>query len=172
MRSDEPGLKSTLHSCGERIADFRRGFGLSQYELAELAGLHPNTIANIERGEVDPSVLVANRVFVNLGCPGILVRDDGFEPLRPVSGLPAIPFPNMKTTPACMAMVMGERVRNRRLCLGLSLDEVARSSGLHLNTVWNFERGLVSPALSTTYRLYRALGVSSVLGCEGGIVLS
>ena len=38
---------------------------------------------------------------------------------------------------------IGETVRARRESLSMTLEDMAGVSGLHLNTVWNSERGLV-----------------------------
>jgi len=40
---------------GEGLRRIRTEKGLTQKALAEAAGLHPNTVAKMERGEVEPS---------------------------------------------------------------------------------------------------------------------
>jgi transcriptional regulator with XRE-family HTH domain len=168
-RRRDPGLDGAMREFGSFIARLREELGLSQSDLAELVGLHVNTLANIERAAVDPSVLTISLILVKLGCSGVEVSERGFEPLPPSagSGLPA--FPALEAPPPSMVRMMGGLVRSRRLALGLSLDQAARASGVHRNTYWNFEKGLVAPSLSTTYRVYLALGIKRVLGCEEGI---
>jgi ribosome-binding protein aMBF1 (putative translation factor) len=47
---------------GEAIRRSRREHGWTQAFLAEQAGLSPNYIARLERGELGPSLFVANRI--------------------------------------------------------------------------------------------------------------
>jgi len=47
---------------GEAIRRARQEHGWTQAVLAEQAGLSPNYIARLERGELGPSLFVANRI--------------------------------------------------------------------------------------------------------------
>ncbi len=47
---------------GEAIRRSRQEHGWTQAHLAEQAGLSPNYIARLERGELGPSLFVANRI--------------------------------------------------------------------------------------------------------------
>jgi transcriptional regulator with XRE-family HTH domain len=170
MRSRPPGLDRILRFTGEGLAGLRRFQGLSQGELAERTGLHRNTIANIERGERDSSILAVSLMQIQLRAGGATVEAEGFLPCPSGADPGAFPFPNLVLAPSVMARVMGDSVRRRRLELGMSLDELARATGAHLNTLWNFERGLVAPSTSTTYLIYRGLGVRRVGGSEQGLV--
>jgi transcriptional regulator with XRE-family HTH domain len=44
-------------SFGQTVRDRRRSLGLSQEQLADLAGLHRTYVGSIERGERNPSLL-------------------------------------------------------------------------------------------------------------------
>lgn len=49
---------------GRRIAMARRAAGLTQRQLAECLGIHWNTVARWERGEISPSInVLANIAF-------------------------------------------------------------------------------------------------------------
>jgi ribosome-binding protein aMBF1 (putative translation factor) len=52
---------------GEAIRRSRQEHGWTQAFLAEQAGLSPNYIARLERGELGPSLFVANRICTALG---------------------------------------------------------------------------------------------------------
>ena len=170
MRNRLPRAMEILRNSGSIIADIRKAEGLSQSELSDLTGLHQNSIANAERGLVDPSILLTSLIFLRLRCPGVAVNEEGFYPIPPQDRRGGLPFPNLDICKASMIAEMGQRVAERRHALGLSIRDLAEESGVHPNTVWNFEKGLVAPATSTTYAVYRALGVTRVLGSEEGIL--
>lgn len=49
-------------TVGEAIRRGRQAFGWTQAQLANEAGLSPNYIARLERGELGPSLFVASRI--------------------------------------------------------------------------------------------------------------
>ena len=53
-------------TVGEAIRRSRQEHGWTQAFLAEQAGLSPNYIARLERGELGPSLFVANRICMAL----------------------------------------------------------------------------------------------------------
>jgi transcriptional regulator with XRE-family HTH domain len=62
-------------------------------------------------------------------------------------------------------------LRNRRLEIGLSQEDVAHESGLHATEVSRLERAVREPRLSTMVRLAKALETTVadlVSGVEGG----
>lgn len=56
-------------TVGEAIRRSRQEHGWTQAFLAEQAGLSPNYIARLERGELGPSLFVAHRICTALGAP-------------------------------------------------------------------------------------------------------
>jgi ribosome-binding protein aMBF1 (putative translation factor) len=52
---------------GEGVRRARQSHGWTQAELAERAGLSSNYVARLERGELGPSLFVANRLCDTLG---------------------------------------------------------------------------------------------------------
>lgn len=52
---------------GAVIRQWRAEHGVSQEELAERIGLHPNYVGNIERGERNISLEVMSRIGAHLG---------------------------------------------------------------------------------------------------------
>lgn len=63
----EDETKSFNTGVGEGIRRARQEHGWTQAFLAEQAGLSPNYIARLERGELGPSLFVANRICDALG---------------------------------------------------------------------------------------------------------
>jgi transcriptional regulator with XRE-family HTH domain len=58
-------------------------------------------------------------------------------------------------------LVFGQRVRTRRVELGLSQETLAQRAGLHRTYVGSLERGERNVALINILRLGRALGVDA-----------
>lgn len=56
-RSDNPSNPLLLASFGDRVRGLRKGLGLSQEGLAEIAGLHRTYVGHVERGEVNPTLI-------------------------------------------------------------------------------------------------------------------
>ena len=54
-------------SLAFEIATRRRTLGISQYDLAEMSGVSPTTIKNIERGKGNPSFGTVEKILTVLG---------------------------------------------------------------------------------------------------------
>ncbi|WOI57560.1 XRE family transcriptional regulator [Palleronia sp. LCG004] len=65
----------------------------------------------------------------------------------------------MMENPDAILSLLPERLRRARQSRGLSLDAVARLSGVSRSMVSQIERGASSPTVSTLWNLTRALGV-------------
>lgn len=61
--------KKLLKILGERIRAVRKAQKISQERLAELSGLHPTYISNIEQGKVNASIYSFYMVAHALGIP-------------------------------------------------------------------------------------------------------
>jgi len=61
-------LKKYLKKIGEKVRAGRKAKNISQEKLAELAGLHPTYISDIERGKVNASIysfyMIANALEI------------------------------------------------------------------------------------------------------------
>jgi transcriptional regulator with XRE-family HTH domain len=158
MRSANYSTKLTAN-VGAAIRERRRDLGLSQEELAQLAGLHRNAIGKIERGEVDPALTSLNHIYPCLQCVAVRFDVEVILPW-PLAGVPAITPEDF--SPASMMRMIGAAVREKRQTLGCSLKELAAEAGIHPNTILSVELGLVDPSLTTTHRLYTGLGVQVV----------
>ena len=58
-----------LKILGERIRAIRKSKDLSQEQLAELAGLHPTYISDVERGKVNASIYSCYAIVSALEIP-------------------------------------------------------------------------------------------------------
>jgi transcriptional regulator with XRE-family HTH domain len=58
-----------------------------------------------------------------------------------------------------MLSLMGTAIHDARKDRGLTLGCLAKISGMHLNSLWNFEKGLVVPGICTYFRLLHALEI-------------
>jgi len=61
--------------------------------------------------------------------------------------------------------MLGERIRERRLMLSLSQDEVANLIGMNVSNFGKIERGLINP------RFYTIVRIGSVLDLDPGRLL-
>ena len=62
---DDP--KAFAAVVGEAVRRARQSLGWTQAQLAEFAGFSPNYIARLERGELGPSLFVANQLCARSG---------------------------------------------------------------------------------------------------------
>lgn len=168
LRFDEAAF---LESCGAEMRRARLARSLSREELAERCGLHPNTIGFAERGDRDVNCSVQTRILLNLGTVQLRLEPEGIIPS--LSADLEAPFCVFLRTlpPPVVASRIGAAIRDRRRALDLNLEEVARMADVHRNTLWNIERGFVSPSSLTLYRLYLALAVEDLLPSERDLSL-
>jgi len=74
MTGRKPAIEAPIPN---RIAELRERAGLSRVELAERVGVNPQTIGYLERGEYNPSLVLAFRLadLFALQIEKIFVRD-------------------------------------------------------------------------------------------------
>jgi len=65
--SDRDAVRAVISALGARVRKLRRSKRLSQIVLAELAGVHYNTLRRIENGRSNPSVDSLVRIAETLG---------------------------------------------------------------------------------------------------------
>lgn len=62
-------MADLLRAIGRRVSESRRQANLSQEELAEIAQVHPTYVSRIERGVVNPSIRVLERIAKGVQQP-------------------------------------------------------------------------------------------------------
>ncbi|MEN8224258.1 MAG: helix-turn-helix domain-containing protein [Bacteroidota bacterium] len=56
-----------INDLGQAIKSRRNELGITQVHLAELAGVSPNTLYKLERGQINPSLDILNKILDVLG---------------------------------------------------------------------------------------------------------
>ena len=76
MTGRKPALDAPIPN---RIAELRERAGLSRVELARRVGVNPQTIGYLERGEYNPSLVLAFRLadLFDLSIEQIFARNQG-----------------------------------------------------------------------------------------------
>ena len=64
-------MSDFLEKLGRRVRHFRMGKNLTQESVAELCDLSTKYISDLERGKANVSVIVLDKVAVNLGTTSI-----------------------------------------------------------------------------------------------------
>lgn len=77
----------------------------------------------------------------------------------------------LKMSPANQIFIMGQQIRTFRQNQGLCLRELGNRCGLHSNTIWNIEQGLVVPTMFTLHRICYCLGVKKLTARFNSITL-
>lgn len=163
--------KAYLKATGSEFQQARLSRGLSREELAERSGVHINTIGSLERGERDVNSTTKCWILAALGCKS-LVMEDHVDRIILHDDPSAYPRGDIQTMPdSIVVSIIGQALRDRRESLNATMGLVALRAGVHENTLWNIERGLVSATGVHLHRIYRALGVSVVTPGPDGIIL-
>jgi transcriptional regulator with XRE-family HTH domain len=58
--------------------------------------------------------------------------------------------------------VDGARLRRRRRRRSLTMEELGKTAGVSLDTIWRLKKGRTSARMATVLKLARALGVDAV----------
>lgn len=141
------GRKNPLHfGIGKRLRALRRQHNIGGKPLSIAANLSGTAVLRIESEASVPSVdVVAKLATVLHVSPGYLAY--GIEPSLPSSVGES-------------AITLAERLRQVRELRGLSLNALAKVSGVARTTIGYIEGGETSPSVATVELLARALGVS------------
>ncbi len=146
-----------LAALGHAISEARDCKHMETAELAEKAGLDRGVVEAIIDGRHDPhdDVLLALAGALRVK-PQVLVR-------RAENRV----YPWGKEIDArALSVAFGRRLREVRVALGISQDDLAERTCVHTTAIGRMERGGREPRLASIVRLARGLGV------EPGVLLN
>ena len=142
-------------ALGRAIREAREDRGMTPAELADaVSGVGREHLEALEAGRLTPDSDLLLALGEGLGIdPGVLVSSA------------------WDLDASAVRAAFGRRLRDLRGEHGLSLDDLARRTGIHVTAIGRFERGGREPRLRTVVRLARGLGVlprELVEGPDGG----
>jgi transcriptional regulator with XRE-family HTH domain len=145
----EPGDRS----LAGRLRAIRRRLGLSQAEFAAKVGLDEGSVCRWESGSRQPSRWMANRVAAILDHLEKSSASDGTGETS-IEPPPLTYFDRTRwrrRPPPDLTMggpaTLGDRIRRRRLELGLSQEQLGKLFGVGRNAVRQWERGANKPSM-------------------------
>ena len=157
-----------LELNGREIRRVREYRGYSRETLAGLCGLHVNTLGSIERGERDVSSISQTWIFAALGCRAIRVHPH-YDEILPDDSPSFVRQDILSMREPLIARMVGDFIRENRQARDLDLSITAEKAGIHPNTLWNIEKGLVIAAGANLHRIYLALDLETIIASPGGI---
>jgi transcriptional regulator with XRE-family HTH domain len=135
----------------DRLRAVRRRLGLTQTELAVRLGQDEAHVCRWERGQRTPHLAIAGRINLALRALEGHPLESGFE--QP-SYFDLTPW--RRWCPVGVAIrprTLGDRLRARRLALGLTATSVARQTGTSRGTLYRIERGRKTPSTNLKLKL-------------------
>lgn len=162
------GIKNPLHQgLSARLVKLRRSVQVPAYKLSEAAGLSENVVSSVESETHMPRLGTVERIASALGVPScwLAFGDEGALEFRGRRTKPVIPDDPPEAVGGgvpfqALHLCTGQRLRQKRDELGVSLRELADAAGVSFETIRKVENGEVDPRLDTCERIAVALGVS------------
>jgi transcriptional regulator with XRE-family HTH domain len=154
---------------GKELRRIRKLQGVSVERLAESTGLHENTIGCIERGRNDIKLVSNARIMAALGCESFDIGETTFS--FTVEALADYPERGsvLGLHASSIVYMTGRTIRERRIAEGVTILRLSERTGIHYNTIWNIENGLVEATLFNLYRIHKSLSVLSLKGTAKGL---
>ena len=128
-------------TIGQKIKATRKNAGLTQKELAQKMGLSFQSIAQWENDLRKPKIETLKKIADALECPIDTFTTDDFDE--------EIPSPSL----------IGRKIRDCRIAVGLTQQELATKIGVDGATVGRYERGELKIKAETLKKIEEALGI-------------
>ncbi|RJQ30641.1 MAG: XRE family transcriptional regulator [Peptococcaceae bacterium] len=132
---------------GEQIRALREERGYTLQDLARRANLSFSYLSEIERGSKKPSLRSIDRLAVALNVAKTVIVEGEVTD---------------------NSLLLGDKIRLLRKGKEISLQELARRSGISLSYLSEIERGAVYPALGTMKRIAEELSVPATVLIKHG----
>lgn len=62
-------MNNLSKQIGQQIRQLRKSRGITQEQLAEMAGVHPSYIGRLERAEINTTIDMLDKISMGLGIP-------------------------------------------------------------------------------------------------------
>ena len=67
------------------------------------------------------------------------------------------------------AVILGHKIKEKRLALNLRMDDVAKEAGITRPTLWAIEKGTGNYSVSSLFKVMSILGLSLTIDSDGSI---
>lgn len=151
-----------LESFAATVKSSRNFHHYTISDLADLAGIHRNSLSAIENCTHDVSSLTSARLCLALNIQHIELSRDSTIELYPAILASRKQIPPRMPRDAYIVEKIGNAICARRQICGLTQQELAHAAGVHKNTVWSIEHGLSIPSNYNLFSIYFSLGVTVV----------
>jgi len=159
MESKHSTERYNCYCCdlGKEISRIRKTQGISIEKLSEITKLHSNTISCVERGLNDIKLVTNARIMAALGCSSFCIEETTFGYIIN-DNIQYTEYNNiLKLSGNIIVSMTGNTIREERIKKKLKINELSILTGLHSNTIWNIENGLVEPTLFNLFKIHKAL---------------
>ncbi|HOJ29788.1 MAG TPA: helix-turn-helix transcriptional regulator [Spirochaetota bacterium] len=150
-------ISTYLSKISKLVVEQRHALGISQEYLAELCKVHRNTIAVLELGESDPTIVTLTNIFMAFGIQRFIIDHNNCH-LQMITG---VPFVDLLES-SIINDKIGFFIDSLRLKHNISRDKLSLATGIHRNTIARIENAQVTARLSTIIQIYRYFNVSEV----------
>jgi len=146
---------SYIMSLAKVIATERKSQGISQEYLAELCDVHRNSIAMIELGKSDPTIVTFTNICLAFGISRLIIDHINCLLYMATDGIKSSPLDH-----STVNNNIGFFIDSLRQRYDLSRERLSMHTGIHRNTIDRIENAKVTARVSTIIELYRYFRVT------------
>ena len=165
------GFWEYANDLGKEIKRVRREHRITIEKLAETANLHQNTISSLERGRADIRLISNARIMAVLGCESFEIGETAFK----YNSIEIEEYPDFKKilnlSGSTIVYMTGQMIKNERKKQEITLEELSDLTGIHRNTIWNIEKGLINPSLYNLFKIHLNLRIKRMKGSTTGLYI-